>query len=70
MFLREAVSLKRKTAVVSYNKVQSELCRKLKEGGWDCQEISFYNTHLLKEHLESFENIILPFPSKRENIGF
>ncbi len=62
--------MKRKTAVISYNKVQSELCRKLTEKGCECQEISFYNTHLLKEHLESFENIILPFPSKRENIGF
>ena len=70
MILREAVILKRKTAVISYNKVQSELCRKLTERGCECQEISFYNTHLLKEHLEGFEDIILPFPSKRENIGF
>lgn len=70
MILKEAVSLKRKTAVISYNKVQLELCRKLSEKGYECQEVSFFNTHLLKEHLESFESIILPFPSKRENIGF
>lgn len=70
MILREAVRLKRKTAVISYNKVQTELCKKLAEKGFECQEVSFYNTHLLKEYLEGFENIILPFPSKRENIGF
>lgn len=62
--------MKRKTAVISYNKVQTELCKKLAEMGFECQEVSFFNTHLLKEHLESFESIILPFPSKRENIGF
>ncbi len=62
--------MKRKTAVISFNKVQTELCRKLTEKGVECQEISFFNPHLLKEHLESFENIILPFPSKRENISF
>ncbi len=62
--------MKRKTAVISFNKVQTELCKKLSEKGCECQEVSFFNPHLLKEHLESFENIILPFPSKRENISF
>lgn len=62
--------MKEKTAVISYNKVQTELCKKLAEKGFECQEVSFFNTHLLKEHLEAFESIILPFPSKRENISF
>lgn len=62
--------MKRKIAVISFNKVQTELCKKLSEKGCECQEVSFFNTHLLKEHLESFENIVIPFPSKRENISF
>lgn len=70
MFLREAVSLKKKIAVISYNKVQTQLCKKLTEKGCECQEVSFLNTHLLKEYLEGYETVVLPFPSKIENISF
>lgn len=62
--------MKGKIAVVCSNEVQKGLINLLCEKGYECECIDALNKSRVCERLKSFDNIILPFPSKRENLVF
>lgn len=62
--------MKGKTVVFTANKVQKELCRQLKEKGLDAVGVDRLPEAYPKEFLKAFDNIIFPFPSKENNLGF
>lgn len=61
--------MKGKFAVISNNEVQRRLCYLLCEKGYDCDCIDVSDRSFPSDELEKYDNIILPFPSKKENIG-
>lgn len=54
-----------KTAIIAYNDVQNELYKLMIKKGIDCEV-----EDIDKMNLENFDRIILPFPSKKENLSF
>ncbi len=59
-----------KIAVIPFNDVQSEINKLLLEKGVESESISFSDRDLFKSCASNFSKIILPFPSKRENLSF
>ncbi len=62
--------LKDKIAVIAFDKKQKELYECFCEKGVDCELVSFLNSYMLKECLKPYNKVILPFPSKKENLSF
>jgi len=62
--------MQEKIAVIEHNDVQTELYKLLVQNGIICEKINLINTPLTKEYMKGFDKIVLPFPSKKQNISF
>ena len=62
--------MKGKTVVFTSDNVQKELCRLLRYKGIDAVGVDRLCEAYPKDFLKAFDNIILPFPSKDENMSF
>ncbi len=60
--------MEKKIAVLAFNKVQAEVYNELKKREYCCQLVDLSDLKSPKACLEPFDVVILPFPSKKENI--
>ncbi len=62
--------MKKKTLIVTTNQVQKKLYSILSEKGLSCLSVESFNEGGVKELVKEFDTLILPFPSKKENLNF
>ena len=66
MYYIRGDDLKGKTVVFITDNVQKELCELIKIKGNDAVGVDRLPEEYSKEFLKAFDNIILPFPSRKE----
>lgn len=61
--------MSKKIAVIAFNEAQSELYRLLLKKGCSCEKVNLISSAFVKEYMKAFDTLVLPFPSKRENLS-